>query len=67
MNNFKPQIGLVTQECYLHGCGQLENIGCPAVIVYVGEKYFVLEDMFAKTAFVVNEENYWVINEGDFT
>lgn len=66
MENFKPQVGLTTADAYLHGCGSLDNICSLGKIVYVGEKYFVLEDTYNHTAFVVPEESYWVINEGDF-
>lgn len=66
MSEFTPKEGLITNDAYLHGCGTLDNIQSPGKIVYVGENYFVLEDLYNKTAFVVNEDSYWVIQEGDF-
>lgn len=63
---FHPKEGMLTQDSYMHGCGTLDNIGCPGKIVYVGESYFVLEDLYNKTAFVINHDSYWVIQEGDF-
>lgn len=58
---------MTTSDSYLHGCGNLENINSPGKIVYVGDTYFVLEDQYHKTAFIVSEESYWVIDENDFT
>lgn len=66
MSEFIPKVGLITQDAYLHGSGTLDNIGSPGRIVYVGENYFVLEDLYNKTAIVVDKESYWVINEDDF-
>jgi len=66
MRDFIPKIGLMTADAYLHGCGMLEDINCPGRIVYVGERYFILENIYDKTAIVVHEDSYWVIQEGEF-
>lgn len=66
MSVFTPKVGLVTPDAYLHGSGTLDNIGSPGRIVFVGAHYFVLEDLYHQTAFVVNEEDYWVVQETDF-
>lgn len=66
MSNFIPKTDLITNDAYLHGCGMLEDINCAGRIVYVGGRYFILENLYDKTAIVVHEDSYWVVQEGDF-
>jgi hypothetical protein len=56
--NFIPQVGMKTNDCYLHGIGNNENIHNHGEIVYVGKYYFVLEDKVLEDAILVNEESY---------
>lgn len=64
--NFIPQTGMKTNDCYLHGIGDNENIHDNGEIVYVGDNYFILEDKVLNKGILVNEDSYWVIEETDF-
>lgn len=66
MSEFTPKVGLITKDAYLHGCGTLDNIGNTGKIVYVGENYFLLEDLYNKTGILVERNSYWVVQETDF-
>lgn len=67
MSYFIPEVGMITKDAYLHGCGTLDDIGSPGIIVYVAENYFILENTYTKAGITVNKDSYWVVNEGDFT
>jgi len=71
---FEPKVGMKTNDCYLHGIGELDDIGSSGHIAYVGNGYFVIEtrrwssdkDDYIPHAIMVREDSYWVIEEGDF-
>ncbi len=63
---FEPKVGMTTTDCYLHGIGQLDDIGRSGKIVYIGSDYFVLEAEKDNGAILVFQNSYWVIEEGDF-
>ncbi len=63
---FIPVIGRTTPDCYLHGIGTEDDIGCIGQIEYVGTDYFVLRNKYTDKPMLVVESEYWCIEEGDF-
>lgn len=68
MSNFKfrPEIGLKTNDCFLHGIGELEDISNPGAIEFVGSDYFILRNIYRNKAIMVEENSYGFIEENDF-
>ena len=64
--NFIPSIGMKTNDCYLHGIGDNENICNNGIIRAVGLNWFVLEDIVIEEPILVKQSSYWVIGETDF-
>ena len=68
MTNFKfvPQIGMRTNDCYLHGVGAPEDILSNGKIEFIGKDYFILRTNLSHKAIFVKESNYWIIEKNDF-
>ena len=69
MSNFKPEVGLITDDCYLKGCTDLCNMSDKGVIEYVGRDYFILRNLNSGfPLFIENESesNYPYIKQKDF-
>jgi len=65
--NYRPQIGDITNDSYLHGIGSLDNIGHKGAIEFVGRDYFILRDLDNDEVILVEEKSYGFIYEGDFS
>lgn len=64
---FEPRRGLVTTDAYLHGLtDDLRYIGRGGEIEYVGRDYFILRIADSDEVFLIKEEDYCAIEEGDF-
>lgn len=66
MKEFKPEIGLKTNNCYLHGIGRMEDMFDKGVVEYVGIDYFILRNIEINQPIFVSKDSYWVIDESDF-
>lgn len=64
---FYPKVGMKTLDSYLHGVGLLDDINCEGIIEVVGVDYFVLRNKYRDTVRLVEKNQYWVIEENDFT
>ncbi len=67
MEKFNPKIGMVTNDCYLHGIGRNQDICCRGTIEFVGKDYFILRNESRDYPTLVNKEQYWVIEPQDFS
>jgi hypothetical protein len=64
-NMFKPQVGLKTNDSYLHGIGEeLETIGEEGIIEAVGKDWFVYR--CNNKPILVEKKDYDCIEENDF-
>ena len=63
--NFVPQVGLRTNDCYVHGINY-DNIGNEGIIEFVGKDYFILRDLSTDKPLVIKGSSYWVIEKDDF-
>lgn len=66
MKEFRPEIGLKTSDCYLHGINDLDDILCDGVIEFVGRDYFILRNTSKDKPLFVSNDQYWCIEEYDF-
>lgn len=64
--NFTPQVGMITNDCYLHGINDLENICNRGQIEFVGRDYFILRDLSRDKPLFIAKESYGFIEENDF-
>jgi len=62
---FQPVFGMKTNDSYLHGIGENEDICQEGRIEFVAKDYFILRKENGKAMFV-DESDYWVIGEKDF-
>lgn len=68
MDEFKfvPQIGMVTNDSFLHGIGENEHICQEGRIEFVAQDYFILRIVDIKEPILVYKDRYWCIEENDF-
>lgn len=66
MKEFRPEIGLKTSDCYLHGIGVMEDMFDKGVIEHVGIDYFILRNIERNQPIFVSKDSYGVIEESDF-
>lgn len=64
---FVPQIGMKTDDCFLHGIGENEDIINDGVIEFVGRDYFILRNTYRDKPIFVSKDSYPFIEESDFT
>ncbi len=63
---FRPHIGMITDNSYLHGIGDNSDIHHTGVIEHVGIDYFILRVDGSPWPRMICDNQYWVIERTDF-